>query len=1194
MKVMVALARALVLTLSVPLIPSTSASASVAVPVFREQVDQLGCRWVDELLSVPMPVSEFVLLRFVCGDGGGGEKSGGAALFLHGHAGDAEQATALAAASTTTGRAAPVAWFAVSHAHSQSLSALDAHLLRRQAAFAAAALSHLALVAPVVSLVAHSMGSIAASAVLLLHPLESVKVVNLLLLAAPRMHPPVSIEWDMVLLYRLLNKPPPKPHSLPVIVSIAGGSRDLQIQSQHADLSNFLLTENSVSVYTSNVSGVWIDLPHDDLLTHQPLVNILVNAISDVFATVNPSSNQSDIQKGSIAIWRQYLLHEYPLDDRQIDLRDKIDIRDESVIVVTVKSLNFNGGSEKSFTALARNTIWAWACYEKDLSNCISITDQFLPTPTSTLMLKLDNQTLMRFTRLVFKTKNNDDNYINNSNNSNNNTIFAHEFTEKEGDRSQEYHISPTFFITKTINMEITHLSTRIKLPKISEAFYQYTVTQQFTCSLPLVTRPLEKLDPTILVTVSGTSEAKYISTEKTIVSFFANAKGGLEFQVAAYCGHGHDGNKSSDKDDGSSTMLPGNLRFDFKINILGTLENFFRRWSIGIITFAIITGLVVFIRELGNFTRRKKNFVPRVLCSAFIVYNTCAIMLFGVIFKNHEFPSKNSTGWSLAFFIAAGLEFSFGAAMFHSENHKVWHMFFVLLAHKAAFMEEVGGGATFTASITRTLIQQEQQQLQPILPQIRNQASSSTSDDGGGGNLNGILPHSGLVLVLFQAAFSFPHALAGLQDGRFGAVAWWLRDGGGSDSLRRDAVVVVLDLLGVTALVASGWRRERSRVRRRWQRGWLFGDGGGEFFSVVVSVVAAVVCNHVDESNSAKIQMNLFSHDNESLNTAPPSTIPIIDFAAFSTSSSGDDDNGATVQEKQAVAQELVHAFRTAGFVYLRNHGIPEGDVARIFEASKAFFALDQSEKDKISWESPESNRGYVALGRELSFIYIYILHDINISIIVRKLTELDKEGRVDDIKALNEISPDLKEALGSNAMQKLNLIVMSVVAEGLGLEKNFFTQFIDKSNNTLRLLHYPRVPANQVNDRSRRCGAHSDYGGVTFLFQDQVGGLEVKERGTNAYVRATPIPDTVLVNVGDLLQRWTNDYLVSTEHRVVQPYQVETDGYLPARYSVVYFCDPNTDAQIESLEQFVENGQTGYEPVNAGEYLLSRLSST
>ncbi|KAJ3122372.1 hypothetical protein HK100_012025 [Physocladia obscura] len=370
----------------------------------------------------------------------------------------------------------------------------------------------------------------------------------------------------------------------------------------------------------------------------------------------------------------------------------------------------------------------------------------------------------------------------------------------------------------------------------------------------------------------------------------------------------------------------------------------------------------------------------------------------------------------------------------------------------------------------------------------------------------------------------------------------------------------------------------------------------------------------------------NLFSRDNKTLNTAPPSAIPLIDFDAFTSRA-----NTATSQEKQAIAQDLVYAFRTAGFVYLRNHGVPDSDVARMFKASAAFFALRQAEKvfaiisklsmllsqclaivnlmaflnqqqDKISWESPESNRGYAAVGRE-------------------KLTELDKEGRVEDIKTLNKINPDLKESLdiGKNVpdtkyknkfhsaefeeqcesffqmMQLVNLRVMSAVAQGLDLKKKeFFTQFIDKSNNTLRLLHYPQVSVEKFSDKSRRCGAHCDYGSWTFLFQDNVGGLEVQERSTNKYVRATPIPNTVLVNVGDLLQRWTNDYLISTEHRVVQPYEVDEAGYLPARYSIVYFCNPNSDVEIEPLEQFIEDNCKKYSPVNAGKYLIGRLSST
>jgi isopenicillin N synthase-like dioxygenase len=123
------------------------------------------------------------------------------------------------------------------------------------------------------------------------------------------------------------------------------------------------------------------------------------------------------------------------------------------------------------------------------------------------------------------------------------------------------------------------------------------------------------------------------------------------------------------------------------------------------------------------------------------------------------------------------------------------------------------------------------------------------------------------------------------------------------------------------------------------------------------------------------------------------------------------------------------------------------------------------------------------------------------------------------------------------------------------------------------------------------------SDYGTITLLFQDDRGGLEVLSP-KGGFVPATPIPDTIVVNAGDLLQRWSNDVIRSTEHRVVSPRTPPQDDHFPARYSIAYFCNPNWDATIECLDGCYGDAQGGkekkYTPINTHEYLVSRLKAT
>jgi isopenicillin N synthase-like dioxygenase len=181
----------------------------------------------------------------------------------------------------------------------------------------------------------------------------------------------------------------------------------------------------------------------------------------------------------------------------------------------------------------------------------------------------------------------------------------------------------------------------------------------------------------------------------------------------------------------------------------------------------------------------------------------------------------------------------------------------------------------------------------------------------------------------------------------------------------------------------------------------------------------------------------------------------------------------------------------------------------------------------------------------------------------------------------------------------------VMRAIGMGMGLDESFFDEYTDKGDNNLRLLHYPPVPKKifKNNPGQVRAGEHSDYGSITLLMQDGVGGLEVQSpKGT--WVRATPIQDTIVVNAGDLLSRWSNDLIRSTRHRVIQPPprpeemedKDDEDAVFPERYSIAYFCNPNFDRWIEVLPGTWENDERGkrYEGIYSGEYLVRRLAAT
>ncbi|MEH2148510.1 isopenicillin N synthase family dioxygenase [Nostoc sp.] len=290
---------------------------------------------------------------------------------------------------------------------------------------------------------------------------------------------------------------------------------------------------------------------------------------------------------------------------------------------------------------------------------------------------------------------------------------------------------------------------------------------------------------------------------------------------------------------------------------------------------------------------------------------------------------------------------------------------------------------------------------------------------------------------------------------------------------------------------------------------------------------------------------------------------IPVIDLTAFTNG------NATT---RQAVVKQIYQACHEIGFMYLENSGISKNLVNQVFTHSKSFFNLPLEVKQKQAWSDESSNTGYVGIERE----------------------------------RLNSNKPgDLKEALNVNKQVAVKIdasivtfydsctelanTILQAFALALELPENYFTTRHNQQNHTLRLLHYPPLQtppkAGQV-----RAGEHSDYGSITLLFQDDIGGLEVQTT-SREWIAAPAIPDTVIVNTGDLMQRWTNHLFCSTKHRVIIPSDNRVNQ---SRYSIAFFCHPNDHTEIACLESCQKEQLPIYPPILAGEYLLQRLQAT
>jgi len=286
----------------------------------------------------------------------------------------------------------------------------------------------------------------------------------------------------------------------------------------------------------------------------------------------------------------------------------------------------------------------------------------------------------------------------------------------------------------------------------------------------------------------------------------------------------------------------------------------------------------------------------------------------------------------------------------------------------------------------------------------------------------------------------------------------------------------------------------------------------------------------------------------------------------------------------RAATADALCAALERYGFLYLRNHGVPASVLDAVLAQSRAFFALSQQAKLVAKPQVKGSTRGYGSVGSQA----------------------LD-EKRPGDLKEIFQAGPErpgarpnvwpeglpgFREAVLAfqhAGMETCNQL-MRAIAVSLGLAEGYFAPYHDRSDSTARLLHYPPVPATPLPGQIR-AGAHTDFGGLSLLFQDGEGGLEI-QGPEGIWMPAPALPGMAIVNTGDLLERWTNGQFRSSPHRVVNPAGSAVGQH---RYSVVLFHSPNPDAVIECLAPCQSPGrEPRYLPITAGEHMLARIRAS
>lgn len=305
---------------------------------------------------------------------------------------------------------------------------------------------------------------------------------------------------------------------------------------------------------------------------------------------------------------------------------------------------------------------------------------------------------------------------------------------------------------------------------------------------------------------------------------------------------------------------------------------------------------------------------------------------------------------------------------------------------------------------------------------------------------------------------------------------------------------------------------------------------------------------------------------------------IPVLDLSKFVHGSQA---------EKDQFVSDIGAAFHNVGFVGIINHGIPTEVVDSFYSESKNFFSLPVENKRK--YENPElaGQRGYISFGKEHAkqsnvpdlkeFFQIgQTITDV----------EYSKEEYPDNVKVAEvpEFS-DLGDQLYS-AFEVSGGHLLRAIALHLGIGEDYFTNQIHNGNSILRAIHYP--PITTEPDTAIRAEQHEDINLITLLVGASAGGLQLLT-ADNEWLDIVPEENEIVINVGDMLQRLTNNYLKSTTHRVVNP--PKEQWHVP-RLSIPFFLHPKAQMDLTCLTSCVtEERPLGYDPITAGDYLDERL---
>jgi len=306
--------------------------------------------------------------------------------------------------------------------------------------------------------------------------------------------------------------------------------------------------------------------------------------------------------------------------------------------------------------------------------------------------------------------------------------------------------------------------------------------------------------------------------------------------------------------------------------------------------------------------------------------------------------------------------------------------------------------------------------------------------------------------------------------------------------------------------------------------------------------------------------------------------TIPSVDLSDFISEDPA---------QKQKFVDEIGIAYEEIGFVSLKNHFLNDALVADLYKEVKSFFDLPDETKQGYEIDGLGGQRGYISFGKEHAkgkkegdlkeFWHFGQEPDADANLIEEYPENVE-------VKELENFNPTGMEAY--KMLEKTGIYVLRALSLYLGLDEFYFDKWARNGNSILRPIHYP--PITEEPKGAVRAGAHGDINLITLLMGASAGGLQVL-RNDGEWIDAIPNEDELVINVGDMLERHTNNKLRSTIHRVVNPPKEEWDT---PRYSIPFFMHPRSEMPLNCLDECIDaDHPKAYPDITAGEFLHQRL---